>query len=236
MCGRYVTPDESAIEREWSLKPREAVLFPVARYNVAPTTSVPIIRRMEGELELRKVRWGLVPFFAKGIANPKYTMHNSRKETIAEAVGGGKPGAYGGPWKRGQRCLIPALGFYEWHLDPVAGKHPQFIHDVEAPIFAFGGLYETSKAADGSVLESCTIITLPANDLMLHVHNTGDNPGRMPLIVPLEQREAWLTVGPAQAWEMLQPYPSGQMVAYRVSDAVNSAKNQGEDLLKPVAA
>lgn len=227
MCGRYVTPDQASIERDFSLRPTDLDLFPLPRYNVAPTVQVPVIREVAGERKLSSMRWGLVPFFAKGLPNPKMTMHNARSETMRTS------GAYRGPWNRRQRCIIPAKGFYEWHTDEVAGKHPFFIHDVEDHGFAFGGLWDSSTKADGTVIESCSIVTLPANALLMHIHNAGANPGRMPLILPGERLQGWLNGPVDEAWEMVKPYAAGQMVAYQVGDKVNSSKNQGEDLLTP---
>jgi putative SOS response-associated peptidase YedK len=229
MCGRYVTPDRASIERDFSLRPTEVDLFPLPRYNTAPTVQVPVLRHVAGDLRLRSMRWGLIPFFAKGVPNPKMTMHNARSETIQTS------GAYRSPWKRSQRCIIPAKGFYEWHEDPVSGKHPFFIHDVEDHGFAFGGIWDSSTKADGTVIESCSIVTLKANPLLEHIHNAGANPGRMPLILPGERLRRWLTGSAEEAWEMVQPYPSEMMVAYQVKDRVNSVKNQGEDLLRPAA-
>lgn len=70
----------------------------------------------------------------------------------------------------------------------------------------------------------------------MHIHNAGANPGRMPLILPGERLQRWFNGSVEEAWEMVQPYPAEMMVAYQVSDRVNSAKNQGADLLKAVAA
>jgi putative SOS response-associated peptidase YedK len=76
---------------------------------------------------------------------------DARAETLASGA------LFGGPWKRGQRCIIPALGFYEWHVNAVGIKQPFYIHLDDQTIFGFAGLWED---------ESCTIITLPANALM----------------------------------------------------------------------
>src|SRR5277367_5205789 len=119
MCGRYVSPDEASIEREFTLV-RTEWQFPPS-FNVAPTQLVPIIRRVDGENHGTLVRWGLIPFFAKG-GPPKYSTINARIETVATAA------SFRGPWNRGQRCLQVAIGFFEWHLDERGRKAPYYIH------------------------------------------------------------------------------------------------------------
>src|SRR6201990_1192297 len=109
MCGRYITKEQRAMERE--LPYLDVVRWPdfEPRYNVSPSQDVPVVRWLDGQYEGTMMRWGLVPFFARGVM-PKYSTINARIETIQSAP------AFRGPWLRGQRCVLPAGGFYEWHL------------------------------------------------------------------------------------------------------------------------
>ena len=107
MCGRYVSPDEASIEREFNLVHTEWQFPP--SFNVAPTQSVPVVRMVEGTRRGALMRWGLIPFFARGVP-PKYSTINARIETVQTAA------SYRGPWSRGQRCLVVARGFYEWQV------------------------------------------------------------------------------------------------------------------------
>ncbi len=230
MCGRYVSPDEAAIEREFILVHQEWQL--PASFNVAPTQPVPILRAIGGERRGSMVRWGLIPFFAGGEA-PKYSTINARIETVETAA------SYRGPWNRGQRCLQFATGFYEWHVDGDRGaaearKAPYYIHLNDQAVFAFAGLWDRSIKPDGSAIESCVHITLPANDLMREIHNGGNNPYRMPAILRREDQEAWLEGSVAEARAVLRPYDPGLMAAFEVSTAVNSPKNNNETLIQPV--
>jgi putative SOS response-associated peptidase YedK len=100
MCGRYVSPEDAAIEREFNLLHTEWQ-FP-ASFNVAPTQLVPIVRMHDGLPEGVRLRWGLIPFFAQGVP-PKYSTINARIETVQTAA------SYRGPWSRGQRCDDPGL-------------------------------------------------------------------------------------------------------------------------------
>jgi putative SOS response-associated peptidase YedK len=222
MCGRYVSPDEASIEREFGLLHAEWH-FP-ANFNTAPTTIVPIIRRRDGTLEGALLRWGLVPYFAKGQPG-KNPMFNARAETIATNA------CFGGPWKHGRRCIIPALGFYEWHVNADGSKQPYFIHLEDQTVFGFAGLWERSRIDRDVSIESCSIITLPANALMAGVHNSK---ARMPAILTREMREAWLAGTEDEASAALAPYDDDRMVAYPVSTRVNAARVNDESLVEPL--
>ena len=226
MCGRYSTPEQSEAERYFAV---HLLRWEFERsYNVAPSQAVPVVRIAEGQREGVMMRWGLVPFFAKGVA-PKYSTINARVETIETSA------CYRGPWRRAQRCILPAAGFYEWHLQESCGKQPFFIHTADQALFGLAGLWDASKREDGSVLESCTIITMPANALMAQIHNA---PGkqRMPAILSVTGMDAWLNGSPADARAVLKPYPAELMVAWPVSVRVNSPKNNGPELVTAAAS
>jgi putative SOS response-associated peptidase YedK len=225
MCGRYVSPGEASIEREFNLAHTEWQFPP--SYNVAPTQQVPIVRSVDGERQGARLRWGLIPFSAKGEVE-KYTIINARIETLQTAA------SYRGPWKRGQRCLQIATGFYEWHIDAACRKAPYYIHLKDQPVFAFAGLWDRSLKADGTAIESCAHITLPANTLMQNIHNTGNNPHRMPAILKREDCAIWLDGSVDEAWSVLRQYDDSQMLAYEVSTMVNTPKNNSVALLEPV--
>ncbi len=121
-----------------------------ARYNVAPTQTVPIVRRKhesEGR-ELVLTRWGLIPGWAKD-AKIGYKTINARAETVATMP------SFRSAFRK-RRCLIPADGFYEWQKVD-GGKQPMLIQLKGGELFAFAGLWEWWKG-QGPV-ESCTIIT-----------------------------------------------------------------------------
>jgi len=224
VCGRYVAPDEAAIEREFNLV-RVEWQFPES-YNVAPTQSVPAVRLEAGVPTARLLRWGLIPFFAAGVP-PKYSTINARMETVRSSA------SYRGPWSRGQRCLVPARGFYEWQVQPDGRKIPHYLHLNDQEIFAFAGLWDRSRRADGAIVESFTLITLPANTLLREIHNTQY---RMPAILAREAREIWLAGSPDEAWAVLAPYPEAHMVAWPVSTRVNKPQNNDSSLIAPLAA
>lgn len=223
MCGRYVTPSQAAAEREMEIGRRNPANPFKERFNVAPTTNVPVVRIAEGSRECVDMRWGLVPFFAKGIPG-KYSTINAKVETIETAA------SYRGPWKRGQRCLMLASGFYEWQVQPDGTKRPFYIHLTDQPVFAFAALWDRSVTDDGVALESCTIITMPASPFMAEIHN---DKKREPAMLERKDHQAWLSGSADEARAVLRPYPDDLLAAWPVSKAVNSPKNQGQELIRP---
>lgn len=130
-----------------------------------------------------------------------------------------------------QRCLVPASGFYEWKATP-EGKIPHYITLKTSPLFSFAGLYEVSKDTDGKEVTTYTIITTTPNKLMASMHN------RMPVILHQADEDTWLNPDNVETMELqrlLVPYPETEMQAWPVSRAVNSPRNDGEELIKPVA-
>lgn len=223
MCGRYILAQLAAAERAFKLASTQWRF--TASFNIAPTQSVPVVRLSEGVREGVMMRWGLIPFFAHGEA-PKYSTINARIETLTSAP------SYRTPWKRAQRCILPASGFYEWHSPTEGARQPFYIHLADQEVFGFAGIWDRSTRADGSVIESCTIVTMPANALLQEIHNDRQ---RMPAILKAEDHEAWLGAPPDEALRLLAPYPAELMVAYRVSPRVNSPRNNDPQLIEAVA-
>ena len=226
MCGRYVSPDDAAIEREFNLVHSPGFVLP-ASFNASPSQLLPVVRSVEGVRVLSLMRWGLVPFFAKGVPGT-YSTINARIETIETSA------SYRRPWKRGQRCIVPAVGFYEWHLNDDGKKQPFFVKTTEHAVHGYAGLWDSSKRDDdGTVLESFTIITLPANSIMAEIHNA---PGkqRMPVILDRKDYDAWLSGTVDQARSVLKQYPADSMLAWPVSTRVGSPKNNDARLIEAI--
>lgn len=224
MCGRYIIRQTAKAVKEWERYGTPPFLN---SYNVAPTQLVPVLRTRDGGPEYAHVRWGLIPFFTRGDP-PKFSTINARVETFETAA------SYRGPWRRGQRCLQLASGFYEWHLDRYGRKAPYLIMVADQDLFSFAALWDRSVKRDGTAIESCVHITMPANALMADIHNTGSNPHRMPAIVGAEDRDAWLSGTADEARAVLTQYPGDLMSAYEVSTRVNSVKNNDPGLIEPV--
>ncbi|MGH8142555.1 MAG: SOS response-associated peptidase [Steroidobacteraceae bacterium] len=221
MCGRYVTPEIAEAERNLTVHWLEYQ----RSFNVAPSQRVPAVRWFEGARQGLHMRWGLVPFFARGIA-PKYSTINATIEKLETGP------CWSGPLKRSQRCILPAAGFYEWHVMPDGTKKPYYITCADQPVFGFAGLWDTSTAADGTETLSCTIITMPSNTLMAQIHNAKR---RMPAILAAQDIDRWLSGSIDDARAALKQYPADAMVAHPVSTQVNAPKNNHPGLMEALS-
>jgi putative SOS response-associated peptidase YedK len=226
MCGRFVAHADAALEREFGLVRSDWGRF--QRYNVAPTQPVPVVVHGNEGREGRLMRWGLVPWFARGEAGP-YSTINARVETLRTSA------AFRGAWQRGQRCLVIAQGFYEWQQLPGAGtrKQPWYIQCADQPVFAFAGLWDRSTPPGGEAIESCTIITLPASPFMAEVHNSRQ---REPAILRREDHDTWLSGTPDAAFACLHSYDDALRSAWPVSAQVNSPRHDGPELIAALSA
>jgi putative SOS response-associated peptidase YedK len=259
MCGRFVSArkrlellEEFAVERDRAGEDRNP------DFNVAPTKQIYVVldrpddggaqepRRpddngpqesaQEQRRQLRLVRWGLVPSWAKD-ASRGARLINARAETVAV-----KP-AFRSAFAR-RRCLIPADGYYEWQPAQAGSKvkQPYYIYRTDGGILAFAGLYELwrneSVPADhqDAWLWTAAIITTDAPDEIGRIHD------RMPMVIARDRWADWLdpanndkellraTLLPAASSE------AGGLTSHPVSTAVNSVRNNGPELMEPVTA
>lgn len=230
MCGRYVSPDRAAIERAWQIGRATSNPFGT-RYNVLPTTVVPILCAAPGGgYALDEARWGLVPAWWKE-AKPPQSTFNARAEEAAV-----KP-MWREPFRR-SRCLVPAVGWYEWKaaetVDEATGeirkvRQPYFIYSVDRRLVCFAGLLSARGAPGSPVQLSCAILTRAAAGDAAGIHD------RMPVVLPEEGFAPW--VGP----RLVQPEDVAALVGaaridfehYPVSTRLNAAKSDDAGLIEP---
>jgi len=218
MCGRFtLTKKQKLIEERFEAE-AEAVIKEI--FNAAPTRPLPVVANNKPD-RIQHFRWGLIPQWAKD-AKIGSKMINARAETLHE-----KP-AYKKLLSR-KRCLVIADGFYEWKKTS-SGPQPYRITLKNEALFSFAGLWDEWVSGDGEVIDSFSIITTEANDLMKKIHD------RMPVILKKEDEKKWLDAGLSadDAKVLLQPYEPIEMKAYPVSKAVNAAGNNSPDLILPV--
>ena len=194
-------------------------------YNVAPQSFQPIVRvnGETGERELTVMRWGLVPFWSKD-GKASFSTINGKSETIATSP------AFREAWKT-RRCLVPADFFYEWQKLDEKTKQPYAIAMKGDDMFAFAGLWEKWKdKATGQVLRTYTILTTDPNELMEPIHN------RMPVIIQPKDYERWMApADPAHLpVDLLRPYPTAEMKAWKVGKAVGNTRNNDASLVEPL--
>jgi len=235
MCGRYSRRwDKQRIAEAFQTGHVDGLVYEEERdelddwsaapsYNVAPQTMQPVVRSSAetGRRELSRMRWGLIPFWAKD-AKIGYSTINARAETIASSA------IFREAAKR-RRCLVPADAFYEWHKLNAKTKQPYAIALKDREIFAFAGLWETwkDKAADVH-LETYTILTTDPNELMEPFHD------RMPVILDPENYDRWLGTDAPLPTDLLRPYPAEKMRSWKVSHRVGNVRNNDPELLQPL--
>jgi putative SOS response-associated peptidase YedK len=216
MCGRYVSPEQSAIERAWRIDRANSNPF-LRRFNVAPTTDVPVLRREGVARVLDAARWGLIPEWWKKDTAPTHSI-NARLEEAA-----GKP-----MWRdplRTARCLLPAEGWYEWQA-LAGGKQPHHIRRADGRPFCFAGL-----AAIWRERWSCALLTKAAEGPVAEVHD------RMPVVLPDEAFDGWLDPALADATAYARAHAlSREFAHYPVSKRVNDARHEGAELIAPLPA
>jgi len=219
MCGRYVSPEQASIERAWKIDRSVSNPFP-RRFNVQPTTEVPVLWRADGAVVLQGARWGLIPHWWKQDKPPAFTI-NARLEEIS-----GKP-MWRDPIRR-SRCLLPAEGWYEWQ-QTASGKQPHYITRRDRRPVCFAGLLSVWRGA-----ASCAILTTPALGPIAEVHD------RMPVVLPDETHAAWLDNALHDAAVVTamarQPMAPEEFEHYPVSRRVNNARNEGPELIEPLRA
>jgi len=246
MCGRY-----SLFAPPADIRARFDAAFDFdfeARYNAAPSQSLPVITG-EAPETIQRMEWGLVPAFADDRSDHGYI--NARAETVAEKRSFAD--AY-----ESRRCLVPADGMYEWveraersSTDGRAakprdggGKQPYRVALPGDDLFAMAGLYERweppqrqtglgefggSGQAGGQdeVVETFTILTTEPNDTVRDLHH------RMAVILNPDEEAQWLTGDTDTVADLLDPY-DGPMRTYPISTAVNSPSNDSPEIIEEV--
>ncbi len=223
MCERYALPDQVAAEREFV--PAYAWWKFSKRFNVAAQQYVPAIRVHDSQTEAVMMRWGLIPSWAEGklTAPPPLCVGVDELERSAE---------HRDAWLKGQRCILPIAGFYAWQMTRAKYRQPHFVRLSGRSVFGLAGIWDQSVDDSDDVIESCSIICVPANDLLREIGGA-DYP--MPAILKRRDYEGWMRQTPLEAKAALQTYSSDRMEAYPVSPRVNSTVPDDAGLIRPTA-
>lgn len=194
-------------------------------YNV-PAMISPYSAIVTHDEQLHPMRWGLIPYNTKDWEAVRQKdkggwFKNAQAEKVFNTW----------PYKLAighKRCIIPSTGYFEPHYNPDGSKVPYYARVPQEDVFSIGGLWSSWADPDtGESVESYTMITIGANELMSEVHNGGNNPFRMPLIIDEDAIGRWLDPElPAPEIETLfRKFPAGRMEAYEVSKAMWSPRN-----------
>jgi putative SOS response-associated peptidase YedK len=217
MCGRVrLAADHSEIKIDLGLAEILRDHYE-PRWNVPPTSILPVVTSANGIRRLEPMRWGLIPAWAKD-AKMSFSTFNARADGIDT-----KP-AYRGAWKAGRRCLIVIDGFYEWRK---SDKQPFSVSLGNRAPMLLAGLWEDWRAPTGEKVRSCTIITTDADELLAQIHD------RMPVIVSPDDWAKWLGEERASAEELkalLRPYPADRLLMWPVDRKVGNVRNETADL------
>lgn len=210
MCGRYANHvgamhDWTDILTDW---PNDAQLG----FNIAPTQMIPAFLANGGQA----MRWGLIPTWLDQ-PSAKYSTFNARLVTAAE-----KP-TFRHAWESGQRCLIPALGYYEWRMED-GRKQAYFVSRLDEQPLVFAGLYEPARE---NVTASCTVLTRPAEGQLEPLHHA------MPVMLNPEHATTWFEGNKEEAEQIAWREYGEEFRYYPVSNEVNRVANQGPQLIEP---
>ena len=218
MCGRFAlkAPKAELIDL-FDLSACDD--YPV-RYNIAPGTDIPVIRRSpEGQRVLHLLRWGLIPHWAKAPAIGARLV-NARSESVTD-----KP-AFRDAFRR-RRCLVPASGFYEWKTEGKL-KQPYYFSAASGVPLALAGLWESWKSPDGEIVRTVCLLTTEANELMAPVHD------RMPVIVGKNDWAAWLGDPVENVMALMKPCARSDLQAWPVDRRVSRATEDEATLIAPI--
>jgi putative SOS response-associated peptidase YedK len=224
MCGRMTqqtSPSDVARIFDAELRDEEAV---PARFNCAPTDPLTVVLQRDDGRVVERYRWGLIPAWS---SDPRdgARMINARAETVATSP------AFRTAFRR-RRCLIPADGFYEWRRGE-GRPQPWYIRLSDGDPMAMAGLWSLWRdPATGGWVPSCSVVTTEASEQVAPLHD------RMPVILGSDAWMPWLDPterDTAFLHSLLVPLPDGALDLYPVSSRVNSVRNDGPDLIEPLA-
>ena len=224
MSERFAIPDQPTAEREFL--PQRAWWKFDARFNVSAPQYVPAIRMHDGQSEAVMMRWGFIPAWAEGKAS-----RSPARRVSADRIARSK--TYRSAWMEGQRCILPFAGYYEWQLTSAGHRQPWYVRLMDRSVFAVAAIWDRSVSeGDDDVIESCSVICVPANALIKDIATSGE---RMPAILRRKDYSTWLGGTPAAAAAVLQPYPPELMQAYPVSPRINALDADDPGLTAPIA-
>ena len=125
----------------------------------------------------------------------------------------------------------PVESFYEWKREGTVRQPYRVVREDGRPL-ALAGLWAGWKdPATEQVRRTFTIVTTTPNEAMADLHD------RMPVVVPDDAWERWLSPTAAEPGEllaMLQPSDEIALRIYAVNRYVNDVRRDGPELIEPL--
>jgi len=198
----------------------------VPRYNIAPRSQAPVIRRNDSNLVMQTMKWGLVPHWSK-FEDKSLNTTNARSENLAQG------GSMWASIKGTKRCAIPCQGYYEW-LTKGKEKLPHFTRREDGLLLLMAGLYDSADL-DGKTLWTFTIVTTDANKDFSWLHD------RQPVFLSnRDALERWLDTS-SKTWspeltQMVRPYcdTSVALTCYQVPKEVGRVGTESASFIEPI--
>lgn len=223
MCGRITQVLNNEDLKQYfgvvnELQPEDIGL---PRYNVAPTTRICIVGEANGERRAKFFRWGLIPNSVRDLSQFNFSTFNARDDRILESK------MYAECFRK-RRCISIVNGYYEWKKLSPKEKQPYYFKPKDgSPVMGLAALWDRCRLNDGTVIESCSIITTSPNEVTAEYHD------RMPVILMPHDYDAWLNPNtPEQELlAMLKPCPVDYLEIYPVDNAVGNTRNDFPGLL-----
>jgi putative SOS response-associated peptidase YedK len=223
MCGRF-TQQRPASELAEIFAAEPIVDDSGPRFNVAPTDEALVVVQRDERRAITAYRWGLIPHWADS-AKVGSRMFNARAETLTASP------AFRDSLRR-KRCLVPVECFYEWRREG-AVRQPYTIGRADGRPLVLAGLWDGWRdPATDTVRRSFTIVTTRPNATMVELHD------RMPVMLDEADWAVWLDPRPADTGEllaMLEPREEPELALTPVSRLVNNVRNDGPELVVPLA-
>ncbi|WP_284947121.1 SOS response-associated peptidase [Acidisoma cladoniae] len=221
MCGRIASTLSNAFLRRFFRTEGDAPAL-APRWNLAPGQNARVVRRLIPQAGIRgmaALRWGLIPHSTDILALSSQPAHVEAETLVASSL-------FGEAFDR-RRCLVPAEVFYEWQAVQ-GGLQPHAVARLDGAPLALGAIWEGWLSPDGEPVRSFALVTTPANTDLRPVSD------RMPLVVQAEDWPLWLGETRADATRLLRPAPAGVLMAWPVSERIDSLLNNDATLIEPV--
>jgi len=223
MCGRF-TQQRPTAELAELFAAEPLVDDPGGHFNLAPTDPATVVVERDERRALTTYRWGLLPHWSP---DPRTAARriNARAETVATSP------SFADSFRR-RRCIVPADGFYEWQRDGTI-RRPFYIRRRDRAPLALAGLWAGwHDPLTDEVRRTFAIVTTTPNGPIGWLHD------RMPVILEPADWGRWLAPTGGDVGELhglLRPAPDDALEIVPVGPLVNSVRNDGPELIRPLS-